>query len=101
MGWSKQELITATDGKILRDGKQMDFGEIVTDSSKAEAGSVFIALKGERHDGHRFIEDAVGRGATCVILQRVPKKMRPAKRPWSKSATRCARWEILRITGAS
>ena len=74
MGWSKQELITATDGKILRDGKQMDFGEIVTDSSKAEAGSVFIALKGERHDGHRFIEDAVGRGATCVIVQRVPKK---------------------------
>ena len=74
MGWSKQELITATSGKILRDGKQMGFGEIVTDSSKAEAGSVFIALKGERHDGHRFIADAVRRGAACVILQRVPKK---------------------------
>ncbi|HEX7230567.1 MAG TPA: UDP-N-acetylmuramoyl-tripeptide--D-alanyl-D-alanine ligase [Candidatus Binatia bacterium] len=74
MGWSKQELIAATGGKILRDGKQMGFGEIVTDSSKAEAGSVFIALKGERHDGHRFIGDAVRRGAACVILQRVPKK---------------------------
>jgi len=55
MGWGKQELISATGGKILRDGKQMAFGEIVTDSSKAHAGSVFIALKGERHDGHRFI----------------------------------------------
>ena len=75
MGWGKQELVTATGGKILRDGKQMGFGEIVTDSSKAEAGAVFIALKGERHDGHRFIGDAVRRGAACVILQRVPKKM--------------------------
>src|ERR1051325_1752424 len=75
MGWGKQELISATGGKILRDGKQMAFGEIVTDSSKAQAGSVFIALKGERHDGHRFIGDAVRRGATCVILQRMPKKI--------------------------
>jgi len=75
MGWGKQELISATGGKILRDGKQMAFGEIVTDSSKAQAGSVFIALKGERHDGHRFIGDAVRRGATCVILQRLPKKI--------------------------
>src|ERR1041384_2887415 len=75
MGWGKQELISATGGKILRDGKQMAFGEIVTDSSKAQAGSVFIALKGERHDGHRFIGDAVRRGAACVILHRVPKKM--------------------------
>lgn len=75
MGWGKQELVTATGGKILRDGKQMGFGEIVTDSNKAEAGAVFIALKGERHDGHRFIGDAVRRGAACVILERVPKKM--------------------------
>jgi UDP-N-acetylmuramyl pentapeptide synthase len=75
MGWGKQELISATGGKILRDGKQMAFGEIVTDSSKAQAGSVFIALKGERHNGHRFIGDAVRRGATCVILQRMPKKI--------------------------
>src|SRR4029078_7023485 len=75
MGWGKQELISATGGKILRDGKQMAFGEIVTDSSKAQAVSVFIALKGERHDGHRFIGDAVRRGAARVILQRGPKKM--------------------------
>ena len=75
MGWGKQELITATGGKILRDGKLMGFGEIVTDSSKAEPGSVFIALKGERHDGHRFIGDAVRHGATCVIVHRIPKKI--------------------------
>ena len=75
MNWSKPELIAATGGKVLRGGKQMGFGEVVTDSTKAKADSVFVALKGERHDGHRFIGDAVSRGAACIILHRVPKKI--------------------------
>ena len=50
------------------------FGEIVTDSTKVKTGSVFVALKGERHDGHRFVGDAVRRGAGCVIVHRsLPK----------------------------
>jgi len=46
------------------------FGEIVTDSSKVKKGSVFVALKGERFDGHRFVPDALKRGAGCAIVHR-------------------------------
>ncbi len=60
--------MTATGGKILGEGKTRVFGEIVTDSSKVKHGSVFVALKGERLDGHRFIGDAVHRGASCVVV---------------------------------
>lgn len=70
MGWSKSEILAATGGKVLRDGKKSRFGEIVTDSTKVKKGSVFVALKGERHDGHRFVGDAVRRGAQCVIVHR-------------------------------
>ena len=49
--------------QVLRDGGKTRFGEIVTDSTKVKTGSVFVALKGERHDGHRFVGDAVRRGA--------------------------------------
>jgi UDP-N-acetylmuramoyl-tripeptide--D-alanyl-D-alanine ligase len=46
------------------------FGEVVTDSSKVKPGAVFVALKGERFDGHRFVGDALKRGAACVIVHR-------------------------------
>src|SRR4030095_1855684 len=75
MGWSKAEILAATGGRIARDGKKTRFGEIVTDSTKVKKGAVFVALKGERHDGHHFIADAVRRGASCVITHRtLPKK---------------------------
>ena len=70
MGWSKREILAATGGKVLREGKATRFGAIVTDSTKVKKGSVFVALKGERHDGHRFIPDALRRGAACIIAQR-------------------------------
>lgn len=44
----------------------------VIDSRKAQLGSLFIALKGERRDGHEFIADAVGKGAVAVIAERSP-----------------------------
>jgi UDP-N-acetylmuramoyl-tripeptide--D-alanyl-D-alanine ligase len=70
MGWSKTEILAATGGKIVRPGKTARFGEVVTDSNKVKNGAVFVALRGERHDGHRFIADAARRGAACVIVDR-------------------------------
>ena len=70
MGWTKVEIIAATGGKCVNDGTNLRFGEVVTDSTKVTQGAVFVALKGERHDGHRFVADAVRRGAKCVIVHR-------------------------------
>ncbi|MGH7871117.1 MAG: UDP-N-acetylmuramoyl-tripeptide--D-alanyl-D-alanine ligase [Candidatus Binatia bacterium] len=60
--------MAATEGRIQRQAKAKRFGEIVTDSSKVKRSSVFVALKGERFDGHRFVKDAVSRGAACVVV---------------------------------
>ena len=40
---------------------------IATDNRDVESGYIFIALKGEITDGHRFIADAARRGAVTVI----------------------------------
>jgi UDP-N-acetylmuramoyl-tripeptide--D-alanyl-D-alanine ligase len=70
MGWSRAQILAATGGKIVREGTASQCGDVVTDSTKVRRGSVFVALKGERHDGHRFVADALRRGASCVIVHR-------------------------------
>lgn len=41
--------------------------EIQFDSRKIQPGSLFVAVAGGNADGHRFISDAVARGATAVV----------------------------------
>jgi UDP-N-acetylmuramoyl-L-alanyl-D-glutamate--2,6-diaminopimelate ligase len=38
------------------------------DSRKLRAGDVFFAIAGEKTDGHRFIAEALRRGAAAVVL---------------------------------
>ena len=49
---------------------------VVIDSRKAEAGNLFVAIKGERVDGHTFIDAVYGQGAAAVVSEQrleVPK----------------------------
>lgn len=74
MGWTLDEILAATGGRAIQDGARARYGEIVTDSKLVKNNSVFLALKGERHDAHRFVGDAVRQGAACVIVHRsLPK----------------------------
>ncbi len=42
----------------------------ITDDSRAvTGGSLFVAVKGERVDGHRFVEPAIKAGAVAVVAQ--------------------------------
>ena len=44
--------------------------QAITDDSRAvTAGSLFVAVKGERVDGHGFVEQAIKAGAVAVIAQ--------------------------------
>ena len=64
------EILAATGGKVAGPGKCSRYGEIVTDAKLVKRNSIFVALKGERHDAHRFVGDAVRRGAACVVMHR-------------------------------
>jgi UDP-N-acetylmuramoyl-tripeptide--D-alanyl-D-alanine ligase len=70
MEWRLTEILAATGGKAEQQGQRQRFNAVVTDSKQVTANSIFVALKGERHDGHEFIADAVKRGAACVVVQR-------------------------------
>ena len=51
----------------------LEIRSAVIDSRLVSPGSLFIALPGERCDGHDFIGEAVEKGAVAVIAERVPE----------------------------
>jgi len=46
---------------------------ITTDTRKIQKGNVFVALRGERFDGHDYLGDAVRDGASALVVSRAPK----------------------------
>ena len=46
------------------------YPKIITDSRKAEAGSIFFALKGEKFDGNDFAAQALSSGCNYAIVDR-------------------------------
>lgn len=42
---------------------------VVIDSRRVEAGSLFVALPGENSDGHLFVAEAFAKGAVAAIVQ--------------------------------
>jgi UDP-N-acetylmuramoyl-tripeptide--D-alanyl-D-alanine ligase len=48
---------------------QVAFGEAVIDSRLATPGALFVALRGERVDGHDFLAEAVARGARGALVR--------------------------------
>jgi UDP-N-acetylmuramoyl-L-alanyl-D-glutamate--2,6-diaminopimelate ligase len=43
------------------------------DSRQVRPDFVFFAIPGSRTDGHEFIQDALARGATAIVAERIPK----------------------------
>ncbi len=50
-----------------------EFSGITTDTRKIGKGNVFVALRGERFDGHDYLRDAVRDGASALVVSRAPK----------------------------
>lgn len=49
-------------------GELPDIHKIVIDSKKAEKGDLFVCIRGRRDDGHRYIGEALRRGAAAILL---------------------------------
>lgn len=65
-----------------------EIGEAVTDSRAVEPGTLFIALTGERTDGHLFLGDVIRRGAQGALVSRSAvegqqQALSSSARPWA------------------
>ncbi|MFN3699337.1 MAG: UDP-N-acetylmuramoyl-tripeptide--D-alanyl-D-alanine ligase, partial [Dictyoglomus sp.] len=65
-----KDLVEATGGFLLKGEANKEVQSINTDSRKIRPGDFFVALKGEKFDGHDFIKEAIKKGAEGVILSK-------------------------------
>jgi len=64
------ELARALPQAALQGDGRVRFTRVSTDSRTTEAGALFVALRGERFDGHDHAEQAVARGAVALLVER-------------------------------
>ena len=65
---SAQWIAEAVSGRLVGNDVPVT-GPVVTDSREAQAGSLYVARRGESTDGHAFVSGAVARGAVAVIVE--------------------------------
>lgn len=71
-------LVAGTSGGRLVSGPiERAFDSVSIDSRTLAPGALFIALRGERFDGHRFVDAAVAAGAAGVLVE-TPVDVAPA-----------------------
>ena len=62
----------ATGGRLVAGAADRVFHSVSIDSRTLEAGALFIALRGDRFDGHAFIDDALRGGAAGLLASTAP-----------------------------
>ncbi len=65
---SLAELAVPLGGRLL--GSDCTFREVSTDSRALGRGALFVALTGERFDGHDYLAQAANAGASCAVVSR-------------------------------
>ena len=74
---SLNAMCEAVGGKLYyaeKAGKIKEAADVVIDSRLVGLGSVFVAVVGERADGHDFIDEVFQKGAMAVIAMKLPNK---------------------------
>jgi UDP-N-acetylmuramoyl-tripeptide--D-alanyl-D-alanine ligase len=63
--WTSEEIASATDGTA---SAPFEASGVAFDSREVEPGHLFVAMKGEATDGHRFASQAFDRGAAGAVV---------------------------------
>jgi UDP-N-acetylmuramoyl-tripeptide--D-alanyl-D-alanine ligase len=66
---TNQYLCEACQGRLLRGAPAGVVHRLCTDSRSVKCGDLFLAIAGDRFDGHDFLNQAVEKGASTLVVQ--------------------------------
>ena len=64
------EILRATQGKLIQGNPNAAITQISTDSRTLEKGDLFVALVGEKFDGHNFLQRVCQQGAVGAVVSK-------------------------------
>ena len=72
------EILTSTNGKLVNNiNLEEKYNRIKINSKEVKKNDIFIAIIGENHDGHNYIDEAIEKGAKLIITQKKINKNIP------------------------
>lgn len=66
--WSVSDVLDATGGRLVFGGDAPPIAGISTDSRTTQDGELFVAICGEKYDGHKFVQAAFEKRAMGVVV---------------------------------
>ncbi|MBV9328702.1 MAG: UDP-N-acetylmuramoyl-tripeptide--D-alanyl-D-alanine ligase [Chloroflexi bacterium] len=63
------EVLLATRGELRGAWRQTAFSRLVIDSRAVTPGCLFVAIKGQHHDGHAYVAETLASGAAGAIVE--------------------------------
>lgn len=61
--------MSACSAEWVKGSRVAGFSRVCTDSRHAQAGDLFVALSGEKFDGHAFLGEVAGKGVAAVMIE--------------------------------
>lgn len=93
-----QELATAMDGIVSPVDRDRSVYRAVIDSRQAGDDCIFFALRGERTDGHAFVDDVIASGGCAVVSLGSPGAGRILVRDVEKALLLAGAWRRDQLT---
>lgn len=86
--WTQEEIIKATEGELLSAGSNLSFSGISINSRTISAGEIFVAIRGDLHDGHTFAGEVINLGVKGLIIDGREATRLPCEK-WKKAGILC------------
>jgi UDP-N-acetylmuramoyl-tripeptide--D-alanyl-D-alanine ligase len=73
--WNKSELLEALSSQLLEHNlsENLSIEEVLIDSRKINKSGLFIAIKGEKNDGHDYLEQTFANGSAVALIDNKTK----------------------------
>ena len=99
------QMVEATSGRLVRGDLATVVSSFEIDTRRLQEGGAFFALKGQRTDGHQFLEEAAARGARVAVVESPVPDAAPAPavvlqvESVSAALAACGRYVRARLPG--